>query len=268
MLEASMITRESHSGILTVGEDRLEYAWIAATDRQATPLVFLHEGLGCVSLWRDFPAAVAAATGRGTLVFSRRGYGGSSPVALPRSVRYMHDEGLEVLPRLLDACGFDRVVLIGHSDGASISLIHAGGGDPDGRVRGLILEAPHVFNEEACVAGIRLTRTAFETTALRDKLARHHGANVDIAFHGWNDTWLSDDFWHWNIEEFLPRITAPTLVIQGAEDEYATHAQYDAISAQVGGPCDVLVLDDCRHNPHREQRDATLTAMTTFLGDL
>lgn len=263
-----MLEQESHSGFLDIDGDSLEYRWIAARDRNAPSLVFLHEGLGSVSLWRDFPDAVAEATGCGALVYSRRGYGQSSPVPLPRPVRYMHDEGLDILPKVLDAAGLKRVILVGHSDGASISLIHAGGADPQGRVRGLILEAPHVFNEEVCVASIREAKTAYETTDLRDRLARYHGANVDVAFWGWNRVWLDPDFWHWNIEEYLPAVTVPVIVIQGEQDEYGTAAQYQAIERQVAGPCEVVVLPDCRHSPHRDQRDLTLAAMTRFIDGL
>lgn len=263
-----MLERETHEGVLTIDGVSLEYRWIAARDKDAPPLVFLHEGLGSVSLWRDFPDAVADATGSGALVFSRQGYGKSSAVPFPRPVRYMHDEALEVLPEVLDSCGFEKVILIGHSDGASISLIHAGGADPNGRVLGLILEAPHVFIEKVCVDSIAEAKTAYETTDLRARLARHHGDNVDCAFWGWNQAWLNPEFWHWNIEEYLPNIAIPVMVIQGTDDEYGTALQYEAIERQVAGPCEVIVLPDCKHSPHRDQRDAALTAMTRFVSDV
>ncbi len=262
-----MLDRDSHEGVLTINAVDLEYRWIAPRDATALVLVFLHEGLGSVSLWRDYPDAVAEATGCGALVYSRQGYGTSAPVPLPRPVTYMHTEGLEVLPAVLDAAGLDRVVLVGHSDGASISLIHAGGADPDGRVKGLVLMAPHVFNEEVCVASIRDAKTAYETTRLRELLGRYH-ADVDGAFRGWNGVWLNPDFWHWNIEEYLPRVTVPTLVIQGEDDEYGTARQFDAIAAQIGGPCRVEVLPACKHSPHKDQREATLTATVDLVRDL
>ncbi|MFA7431097.1 MAG: alpha/beta hydrolase [Rhodospirillaceae bacterium] len=263
-----MLDRDSHDGVLTINGVDLEYRWIAPRDATAPALVFLHEGLGSVSLWRDFPDAVAEETGCGALIYSRQGYGKSAPVALPRPLRYMHIEGLEVLPALLDAAGLTRVVLIGHSDGASIALIHAGGGDPGGRVRGLVLMAPHVRNEESCVVGIRQIKEAWETTDLRDRLARHHGANVDCAFRGWNDTWLRPDFWHWTIEEFLPAISVPTLVIQGEGDEYATAIHYDVIAAQVSGPCTVEVLPNCGHAPHKDQREAVLASTVRLVAEV
>ncbi len=263
-----MLARDSHAGFLDADGRRLEYRWIAARNRRLPPLVFLHEGLGSVSLWRDVPDALAAATGAGALVYSRAGYGASDPVPLPRPVRYMHDEGLETLPAVLDAAGFERAVLVGHSDGASIAIIHAGGAPDRARVAGLILEAPHVFCEDLSVTSIDQARVAYETTDLRARLQRHHGDNVDVAFWGWNRVWLDPAFRHWNIEEYLPRITAPTLVIQGADDEYGTAAQYEAVARQVAGPCEVRVLPRCGHSPHRDQRDASLEAMRAFVAGL
>lgn len=260
-----MLDRDSHEGTLTLDGVDLEYRWIAARDKAAPVLVFLHEGLGSVGLWRDFPDAVAAATGCGALVYSRQGYGRSSPVPLPRPMTYMHREALEVLPAILDAAGLARVVLIGHSDGASIALIHAGKAESRGRVLALAALAPHVRNEQSCVDGIRQIKQAWETTDLRDRLGRHHGSNVDCAFHGWNDTWLRPDFWHWTIEEFLPRITVPTLVIQGEGDEYATSIHYDTIAATVSGPCTVEVLPDCGHIPQKDQRDAVLASLVRLV---
>lgn len=250
-----------------MGTQRLEYRWIAPTEKDAPTLVFLHEGLGCVAIWRDFPDRVAEATGCGALIYSRAGYGKSSPVEVPRPLTYMHHEALDVLPRLLDKLDLDRVILVGHSDGASISLIHAGGVKPN-RVIGVIAEAPHVFNEEICVASIREAADAYRETDLRAKLQRLHGDNVDCAFWGWNKAWLDPGFWHWNIEEYLPGIEVPLLVIQGRDDQYGTAAQYEAIARQAGAGADVVVLDDCRHSPHRDQRDATLDAMADFIRSL
>jgi pimeloyl-ACP methyl ester carboxylesterase len=254
----------SAEGHLEVGGARLEYRWIPPRGVGGPALVFLHEGLGCVSTWRDFPDEVAAATGLGALVYSRAGYGRSSPVPLPRPLRYMHDEGLEVLPRLLDAAALDSVVLVGHSDGASIALVHAGGADEGGRVRGVAALAPHVFCEELSVASIAKARVAYETGDLRARLARHHGENVDVAFWGWNRAWLDPDFMRWSIEEYLPRIRVPVLVVQGREDEYGTAAQHERIAARCTGPTRVVVLDACGHAPHRDQREATLSAIASF----
>lgn len=249
---------------LAVDGVRLEYRRVAPSAADRPNLVMLHEGLGCVGMWKDFPVRVAEATGCGVFVYSRAGYGASDPVAVPRPLTYMHDEGLNVLPRVLDEAGIDDAILFGHSDGASISLINAGGVD-DPRVRGVIAAAPHVFNEQACVASIRAARTAFEAGPLRDGLARYHGDNVDCAFRGWNRAWLDPDFWHWNIEQFLPGIRVPVLVIQGEDDEYGTLAQVEAIRRQVTAPMTVRLLADCRHSPHRDQPEATLDAVTRFV---
>jgi pimeloyl-ACP methyl ester carboxylesterase len=253
-------------GFVAVGGAQLEYRFIAPAGPGLPVLVFLHEGLGCVGIWRGFPDALAAATGCGAFVYSRAGYGRSSPVTVPRPLRYMQDEALEVLPRLLDALGLDDVVLVGHSDGASIALVHAGGADPGRRVRSVIAEAPHVFCEELSVASIEKARRAFEAGDLRPKLARLHGENVDCAFWGWNRAWLDPGFAAWNIEEYLPRIQAPVLVIQGRDDEYGTAAQYESVRARCGGPVEVVVLEGCGHSPHRDQPAATLTAMAGFIG--
>lgn len=254
-------------GFLDVAGSRLEYRWIAPTVQGRPTLVFLHEGLGCVALWKDFPAAVVAATGCGALIYSRVGYGKSDPVSVPRPLTYMHAEGLEVLPALLETLDLRNVVLVGHSDGGSISIIHAGSGRAE-RVKGVALLAPHVFNEEMCVASIRQAADAYRNTDLRAKLARLHGDNVDCAFWGWNEAWLDPDFMKWNIEEYLPGIRVPVLVIQGADDEYGSHRQWEAIRDQSGGPVTVTVLDACGHSPHRDQREATLKALTEFIAPI
>ena len=256
----------AREGFLDVAGARLEYRWVPPpASGGGAPLVLLHEGLGAVAIWRDFPDQVAAATGRGAFVYSRAGYGRSSPVPLPRPLRYMHDEALEALPRLLDALELEEVVLVGHSDGASIALIHAAGADPRGRVRAVVAEAPHVLCEELSVASIREARDAYEKGDLRARLARLHGENVDCAFWGWNRAWLDPGFAAWNIEEYLPRIRVPVLVIQGREDQYGTAAQYESIRRRSGGPTEVVLLDRCRHSPHRDQPAATLGAITDFL---
>ncbi len=255
----------ARTGFLHVGGRRLEYARHGPPPGEAPTLVFLHEGLGCVSLWRDFPARLAEATGCGALVYSRAGYGGSDPVPLPRPVRFMHDEGLRVLPGVLDAAGIRDAILVGHSDGASIALIHAGSGAA-GRVRALVLEAPHVFVEDVSVRSIAAIGEVYRHTDLRAKLARHHGGNVDCAFHGWNGVWLDPEFRAWNIEEYLPRVAVPVLVLQGEADEYGTLAQVEAIRRQAGGHVETLMLPGVGHSPHRDAPDATLEAMARFVG--
>ncbi len=267
------------SGFITLedgndGPVRLEVRRIAARDPARPTLVFLHEGLGCVALWKDFPDRIAEATGCGVVIYSRAGYGASSPVDLPRPLRYMHDEALETLPRLLDALALEDVVLVGHSDGGSIALIHAGGaGQGDkARLRGVVSMAAHAFNEELSVTSIAQARDAYEQTDLRARLARLHGENVDIAFWGWNRAWLDPGFRDWSIEEYLPGITVPVLVIQGLDDEYGTGDQVAAIARGVGdgpGPgAQVCLLDDCRHSPHRDQPERTITRIAEFIAGL
>ncbi|MFZ0486813.1 MAG: alpha/beta hydrolase [Arenicellales bacterium] len=253
----------STTGRLEAGGAHLEYRWIGPPPEATATLVFLHEGLGCVALWKDFPDRVAEATGLGVLVYSRRGYGESDPVESPRPLTYMHNEGLEVLSEVLDATGIRSAILVGHSDGASIALIHAGG-VRDPRVHGLVLMAPHVFNEELSIRSIRAAKEAYEQGGLREQLARYHGDNVDGAFRGWNRAWLDPGFLEWNIEEFLPRVAIPLLVIQGRDDEYGTERQVHAIRDQAAGPVELLMLPDCRHSPQRDQPAATLEAIRVF----
>jgi len=259
--------RGKQTGRLDVQGIGLEYTWVGPPAGEAATLVLLHEGLGCVALWKAFPERLAEATGLGVMAYSRRGYGGSDPVAVPRPLTYMHDEGLEVLPAVLDAAGIETAVLLGHSDGASIALINAGG-VRDPRVRALVLMAPHVFNEELSVRSITEAKHAYETGGLRDQLARYHGDNVDCAFWGWNRAWLDPGFLEWNIEEFLPAIRIPCLLIQGEDDQYGTVKQVEAIQRQVGGPADLLMLPDCRHSPQRDQPERTLEAVKRFVQSL
>jgi pimeloyl-ACP methyl ester carboxylesterase len=238
---------------------RLEYDEIPGD----TPaLVFLHEGLGSVALWREFPARVAAATGRRAIVYSRLGHGDSDPAPLPRTPRFMHDEALGTLPALLDRLELERPVLIGHSDGASIALIHAGrAGRP---LSGLVAIAPHVFVEDVSVTSIVEARRAFDETDLRERMARYH-RDAEATFRGWNDIWLEPRFRGWNIEDVLPGIACPVLVVQGAGDQYGTLAQVDAIERGVPGPVARVVLADARHAPHLEAPEETLRAVIDFI---
>jgi pimeloyl-ACP methyl ester carboxylesterase len=240
----------------------LEYEWIDPGAAGGPTLVFLHEGLGSVRQWRDFPLRVAKATGCRALVYSRYGYGQSDALAEPRvDVRFMHREALEVLPALLRALGVERPLLVGHSDGASIALIHAGAGHA---ARGLALMAPHVFVEPVCLESIRKASAAFDAGDLALRLARYH-RDPRRTFHLWADAWLDPEFLEWNIEEFLPAISCPVLAIQGRDDEYGTMAQLQAIRRGVRGPCELLELADCGHAPFREQPAATLAALTRFI---
>ncbi|GIX47710.1 MAG: hydrolase [Candidatus Tectimicrobiota bacterium] len=250
---------------VTVNAQRLEYEWFCLPPAACPPIVLLHEGLGSLAMWKDFPHQVAQATGHRVLGYSRLGYGRSDPLRGPRPVRYMHDEALHTLPCLLDALQIERPVLLGHSDGGSIALIYAGGtGRP---VAGLILMAPHVMVEDISVASIAAARTAYQTTDLRDRLARYH-ADVDGAFWGWNEVWLRPEFRTWNIEAYLPAITCPVLAIQGEDDPYGTMAQIERIAQQVRGPVELLRLPGCGHSPHRDQPQAVLAAIARFMARL
>ena len=222
-------------------------------------LVLLHEGLGSIGLWRDFPERLAAATGLPVFVYSRAGYGESDPAPMPRPVRYMHDEAA-LLPEVLSAAGIDDPILVGHSDGASISIIHAGSG---GKARALVLEAPHVFTEKMGLESIAKARDAYERGELRVRLSKYH-RDVDAAFWGWNRPWLDPEFRKWNLEEYLPRIAAPILVIQGEDDEYGTRKQVDGI-ATGARDVEVLMLPRCGHSPHRDQPEETLRGIAAFL---
>jgi pimeloyl-ACP methyl ester carboxylesterase len=228
----------------------------------ATTLVFLHEGLGSLGLWRDFPRQLSQATGLRAFVYSRAGYGKSEPAPMPRPVTYMHDEA-KLLPDILEQAGIEDAILVGHSDGASIAILHAG----EHRCRGLILEAPHVFTEPMGLKSIEEARDAYLNGDLKSRLARWHD-NVDAAFWGWNGAWLHPDFVRWNIESSLPANEAPVLIIQGMNDQYGTQKQIDAIRRQSGGRVDALLLENCGHSPHRDQPEATLRAMTAFLQSL
>ena len=247
------------------GGHSLEYMWLGPSPEEAATLVFLHEGLGCVSAWRDFPARVAEATGCGALVYSRAGYGNSDPVTLPRPVSFMHDEALVTLPEVLDAVGVREAILVGHSDGGSIALIYAGGVH-DARLRGLVLEAPHVFVEDLSVESIGRAAEQYREGGLRAALERHHGRNTECAFWGWNRVWLDPAFRSWNIGEYLPRITVPVLVIQGEEDEYGTLRQVEAIERGCSGPVRSVLLQECGHSPHRDRPRRTLDEITSFVG--
>ena len=222
-------------------------------------LVFLHEGLGSVGLWRDFPERLAAATGRRALLYSRAGHGWSDVPDAPRTPRFMHDEALDVLPALLATAGIAEPVLVGHSDGASIALIHAASHP----VRALVLLAPHVFVEDLSVASIAEAREAFEATDLAERMARHH-RDAEATFRLWNDIWLAPEFRDWNIEDVLADITAPVLLIQGEHDQYGTLAQVEAVRAGVAGPAELVVLD-ARHAPHLEAPEETLAAAADFV---
>ena len=250
---------------LSAGGHRLEYSLLRpeAHASVAPTLVFLHEGLGSVALWKNFPAQVVSATGCPALVYSRYGYGKSDKLVESREVDYMHREALDVLPEILDQLGIDSPVLIGHSDGASIALIHAGYGKRP--VRGVVAMAPHVFVEDITVKSIAEAKATFQNTDLAERLGRYHD-DVVSTFRGWNDIWLHPDFRHWNIEDYLADIRCPMLLIQGEDDQYGTPAQVEAIARQVAGPVDMLMLPDCAHSPHQsQQKEAAIAAIAQFV---
>lgn len=251
---------------------RVEYRWAGSglRDTALPVLVFLHEGLGCVALWKDFPDQVAQATGLPALVYSRIGYGGSSPCALPRPITYMHDEAETGLPDLMAALGIQSHILVGHSDGASIALIYAGARKRDGLL-GVAVMAPHVFCEEVSVRSIRAADQAYAAGELKARLAKYHGDNVDCAFRGWCDSWLNPDFHRWNIEAYVDRIDVPVLVIQGEDDEYGTVAQVESIRRRANrarGGAETLLIPGCGHSPQRDQPAATLQALVGFVARL
>lgn len=234
--------------------------------RAAPTLVLLHEGLGCVALWRDFPARLSALTGNPLFAWSRPGYGHSSARPLPWPLDYMQQEGL-ALPALLDAANIRDCILVGHSDGASIALVSAGA-TRDPRIRGVVVMAPHVFAEPCGLESIRAAQAAFQQGDLRRRLQKYHGGNVDCAFRGWSESWLHPDFLEWNIESCLPGIGVPILQIQGRDDQYGTVAQLDAIARQAGAAVETRLLADCRHAPQFEQADQTLALMADFMAKL
>lgn len=243
----------------------LEGRCIGPAPEEAPTIVMLHEGLGCVRLWRDVPEKLAAATGHGVFVYSRRGYGQSDPVPLPRPLDYMTREAVDVLPKLLDEIGFRTGVLLGHSDGASIAALYLGN-IQDHRVRGLILLAPHFFTEPGGLASIAEAKVAYDTGDLKPRLAKYH-ADVEGAFRGWNDAWLAPGFKDWNIEDAIDYIRVPVLAIQGADDQYGTLAQIDALE-KLYSPLDRVILNACGHAPHLEQPDKTLAEIVDYIARL
>jgi pimeloyl-ACP methyl ester carboxylesterase len=244
---------------LDVDDIRLEYRTLPG-DARRRRLVFLHEGLGSVDLWRDFPARIAEETGHPAIVYSRRGHGWSTPATGTRDPGFMHDEALETLPSVLERLSIVEPLLIGHSDGASIALIHAA----HRPVAGVVALAPHVFVEPESVAGIDAARREFEETDMAERMQRYHH-DPAATFHGWHGTWMSPAFRDWNIEGLLGGITCPLLLIQGADDRYGTEAQLTAIERAVPGPVRRLWLAGCGHSPHLERTEEVIRAVVEFV---
>jgi pimeloyl-ACP methyl ester carboxylesterase len=230
---------------------------------QTATLVLLHEGLGCAASWKDFPRRLAARTGYGVLTYSRPGYGNSDPVELPRPSTYMHQEA-EVLAALLNELGIGKAILIGHSDGASIATIYAGSRQ-DYRIRGLVLMAPHFFVEDVGLRAIAAAKTAYLSGALRQRLAKYHGLNVDVAFWGWNQAWLDPAFRRWRIDDHLAFIRVPILLVQGTRDEYGTRAQIETAEQETYCPLEVIMVEGGGHAPHADRPDAILEAIADFV---
>lgn len=249
-------------GRLTADGKSLEYRCFGPPPNQAPTLVLLHEGLGCVALWRGFPEALAEATGLGVVAYSRAGYGQSDPADLPRPLDYMTREAVDVLPVVLNELGISRAILLGHSDGATIASIYAGSVF-DARIRGLILMAPHFFTEAIGLAAIERARDAFANGGLREKLAKYH-SHPDVAFRGWCDAWLHPDFKDWDVTDAIDHLRVPTLAIQGTGDAYGTLDQIEVLEARSYAPVDSLILENCGHSPFIDQPDAVLAGVTDF----
>ena len=251
------------AGMLAAAGYAIEFERIPG-ERAGPTLVLLHEGLGCVAMWRRFPALLNEATGLPVFSYSRPGYGRSSAIALPRPLDFHSRDALDVLPHVLDAAGIDACILIGHSDGASIALVYAGA-TRDPRLRGLVLMAPHVLTERKTVMNIAAAKRTFEAGDLRDKLQRYHGDNVDCAFWGWCQTWLDADFRRWDITAWLAKIDVPVLTVRGNDDPYNTAVHVERIANEVGRQVTRVDLPDCGHAPHFDQGARVLAAVMEFV---
>lgn len=260
------MTTWRETGTLSAGGKTLEYACVGPPPGAAPTIVMLHEGLGCLALWKDWPDRIATATGCGVLAYSRAGYGQSAAADLPRPLTYMTQEALTVLPDVLNHAGCQQVIHFGHSDGGTIAALHAGLSG-DARLLGAILIAPHFFVEDITVAAIRHGRELFDTIGIADRLQAYH-ADAEATFHGWADVWLDPNARSWNVAGCLNAIRVPVLAIQGTEDEFGTLAQIDEIEARVPATVERLILTQCRHAPHLDQPDAVLGALTRFVAGL
>jgi pimeloyl-ACP methyl ester carboxylesterase len=243
---------------------KLECAWFGDAPENAPILVLLHEGLGSVSIWRDFPAALAKATGTRVFAYSRAGYGKSDSIKLPRPLDFMQREAREVLPKLLDKIGFRRGLLVGHSDGGTIAAAYAGS-IQDYRVRGLVLIEPHFFVEEFNLKSIRKITAEYKTSDLREKLARHH-SDPDNAFFGWSGAWLDPGFGRvLDLREELTHIRVPVLIVKGENDPYATMEQVRFAERECYCPVEHVIIRNAAHAPHREKPEQTLSAVADFI---
>ena len=246
---------------------KIESVWYGPTPEEAPTLVFLHEGLGCVSMWRDFPEKLSDKTECGALTYSRLGYGKSNSCSLPRDSDFLHHEAIIELPKILNDYKIRDYILIGHSDGASIALIYGGECSKKGLI-GIICEAPHVFCEEITILSIKKIKNLYYKGILRERLKKHHGVNVDNAFNGWADVWLHPNFSTWNIESSLSKISVPQLIVQGLNDEYGTSEQVKSIVSKSGNSVETCFLRNCGHSPHFDQETETLKVMDLFIRKL
>jgi pimeloyl-ACP methyl ester carboxylesterase len=251
---------------IQIGSRHLETARWGQPPSETPTLVLLHEGLGCVALWRDVPERLVAATGCGVFAYSRFGYGQSDPQPLPWPLTYMQDEARDVLPHVLDAAGIRDFVLVGHSDGGSIAAVYAGTAQ-DPRLRGVVLMAAHYFVEDLNIAAIARIRGEYRDGPLRERLARYH-RDPDMAFHGWCDSWLNPDFRGFDITACLADIEVPILGLQGADDPYGSAEQLHVLQRCARAPCEIALIEGARHAPHLEAKDATVAAIARFVRTL
>ena len=258
--------RSARTGRVAANGASLEWALFGPDDPGLPIIVLLHEGLGCLALWRGFPGQLADHTGYRVFAYSRAGYGRSDAAPLPRPLDYMTREALDCLPDVLAAIDAPGYVLLGHSDGASIAAIYAGR-VADDRLCGMVLLAPHFFTEPQGLAEIAAARDMFETTTLKARMAKYHTDPV-ATFRGWNDAWLDPGFRAWNIEAVIESFRVPVLALQGREDQYGTLAQIEALRRKSPAEVELVVIDDCRHSPHLDQPEATLEAISAFLNRL
>ncbi|MFQ3191867.1 MAG: pimeloyl-ACP methyl ester carboxylesterase [Paraglaciecola sp.] len=249
--------------VLIVDGIDLEIKYFIGEENKPT-LIFLHEGLGCVEMWRDFPEKLSELTGCPTLVYSRQGYGRSSSCEVPRPLTYMQDEGLKVLPEIIRVTGIQEHILIGHSDGGSIALINAGGKSSSGLL-GVVTMAAHTFCEDLSISSIKLGLIAYTDGNLRSGLEKYHHDNVDCAFWGWNNAWLDADFITFNIEKFLPNIKVPQLVIQGQDDPYGTIKQVESIANKSAGYVEVCMFKNCKHSPYKDKATESIALINLFI---
>jgi len=248
---------------LKLNSKRIEIQWHGKGEKNRPTLIFLHEGLGCTRMWKDFPEKLSQKTGCPALIYSRFGYGSSDPCPLPWKINFMHNQALRILPDLIKKTGIKTYILVGHSDGGSIGIIFSGNPYIKG-LKGLITQAAHVFCEQKTVDCIQQAKINYEHKDLKQRLEKYHGKNTDNAFRGWNDIWLAPSFINWNIEKYLNRINIPMLAIQGKEDQYGTIKQIESIKSLVKN-VKTYMIDDCNHSPHLEQQEIVLNIMTRFI---